>query len=300
MLSWKLPTESQDGIGVQSNSDSILKAIESHHGLIVERARGIYSFSHLTFQEYFVSKTFVNGSDQEKQRELANHIIERKWWEVFRLTAGALNSSDQLMWLAKQRIDQILASDDLFQQFIKWIENRSQLLDSSRNRQSIRSFLLYCGLTLNHVFTANISYWVYPRMSYILDSEFRSDTEDCLWLDWNLIVAYVRGHYGFRWTRPVDKDSSPFLGSDFLARALTFLSSSKEKEYEPLNTDLELLEKEIPDWKESPDAHMAWWKEEEKRQAWAKRLGEIIIKHRGVSQSWHFDDHHEREAWAIL
>ena len=40
------------------DSEAILKAIESQHGLIVERARGIYSFSHLTFQEYFTARYY--------------------------------------------------------------------------------------------------------------------------------------------------------------------------------------------------------------------------------------------------
>jgi predicted NACHT family NTPase len=35
-------------------SEAILRAIEAHHGLLIERAQGIWSFLHLTFQEYFV------------------------------------------------------------------------------------------------------------------------------------------------------------------------------------------------------------------------------------------------------
>jgi predicted NACHT family NTPase len=48
-----LPDAQTDPEGLQFDSEVVLKSIEAQHGLLVERARGIYSFSHLTFQEYF-------------------------------------------------------------------------------------------------------------------------------------------------------------------------------------------------------------------------------------------------------
>lgn len=38
---------------------AILKALEAQHGIFVERAHGVYSFSHLTFQEYFTAKYII-------------------------------------------------------------------------------------------------------------------------------------------------------------------------------------------------------------------------------------------------
>jgi predicted NACHT family NTPase len=38
---------------LQIDSEAILKSIEAQHGLLVERAKGIYSFSHITLHEYF-------------------------------------------------------------------------------------------------------------------------------------------------------------------------------------------------------------------------------------------------------
>ena len=42
-----------------TDGEDILKAIEVQHGIFVERAREVYSFSHLTFQEYFTAKYIV-------------------------------------------------------------------------------------------------------------------------------------------------------------------------------------------------------------------------------------------------
>jgi predicted NACHT family NTPase len=46
------------------NSEAVLDALEAQHGLLIERAKGIYSFSHLTFQEYFAAQFLINSADQ--------------------------------------------------------------------------------------------------------------------------------------------------------------------------------------------------------------------------------------------
>ena len=57
-----------------------MKSIEAQHGLLVERAKGIYSFSHLTFQEYFTAQKIVND---QRLPDLVEHITEKRWREVF-------------------------------------------------------------------------------------------------------------------------------------------------------------------------------------------------------------------------
>ena len=42
------------------DSEAVLEAIEAQHGLLVERAQGIWSFSHLTFQEYFTAQDITD------------------------------------------------------------------------------------------------------------------------------------------------------------------------------------------------------------------------------------------------
>ena len=50
------PTETNE---LKKDSEAILKSIEAQHGLLVERAKSFYSFSHLTFQEYFTAKEIM-------------------------------------------------------------------------------------------------------------------------------------------------------------------------------------------------------------------------------------------------
>ena len=44
---------------LRMDGEIVLKSIQAQHGLLVERARRIYSFSHLTFQEYFTAREIV-------------------------------------------------------------------------------------------------------------------------------------------------------------------------------------------------------------------------------------------------
>lgn len=74
----------------KGDSEAVLKSIEAQHGLLVERARGIYSFSHLTFQEYLTAKYFVESSDSQALETLSIHITEKRWREVFLLTTEML------------------------------------------------------------------------------------------------------------------------------------------------------------------------------------------------------------------
>src|SRR6185295_19034010 len=57
------------------DSAAILKALEAQHGLFVERAKGIYSFSHLTFQEYFTAKYLVDNSSRGALGRLVNKYL---------------------------------------------------------------------------------------------------------------------------------------------------------------------------------------------------------------------------------
>jgi len=89
-----LPDAKTDPIKLKGDSEAVLKAIEAQHGLLVERARGIYSFSHLTFQEYFTARYFVESSDSQALENLSSHITGKRWREVFLLTTEMLPNAE--------------------------------------------------------------------------------------------------------------------------------------------------------------------------------------------------------------
>jgi predicted NACHT family NTPase len=68
------------------DAETVLKEIEIQQGILVERARDAYSFSHLTFQEYLTAKCIVDN--QKIDCLVRDHITEQHWREVFLLVAG--------------------------------------------------------------------------------------------------------------------------------------------------------------------------------------------------------------------
>ncbi len=97
-----LPEANIDSL--QLDSEAELKAIEAQHGLLVERAKGIYSFSHLTFQEYFTAYYIVENKEKGSFEILANHLNEDKWREVFLLTVGMLPEADDFLLYVRKKI----------------------------------------------------------------------------------------------------------------------------------------------------------------------------------------------------
>lgn len=125
-----LPNASSDPEEIQQQSKAILKAIESQHGLLTERSRGIFSFSYLVFQEYFTARKIVTSynlqlSNQPSNKALeglVSHINDPQWQEIFLLTSTMLSNSDDLIRLMTQKIDEI--EDDHVRDFLSNTKNQ--------------------------------------------------------------------------------------------------------------------------------------------------------------------------------
>lgn len=102
-----LPGADQEQL--EPDSHVILKAIEAQHGIFVERANGIYSFSHLTLQEYFTAKYIVdNATEGTLEKLVRKHLTDDNWREVFLITTGMLPKADEFLLLMREQIDTIL------------------------------------------------------------------------------------------------------------------------------------------------------------------------------------------------
>jgi len=135
-----LPEASADPDALRLDSEVVLKAIEHHHGLLVERARNIYSFSHLTFQEYFTAREI----ERERQLEiLVQNIANPRWKEVFYLTAEMLRRSDDFLKLMKSRIDGMLTGDEKLQTFLAWANEKTNSVQFNYKTVAVRAFYAY-------------------------------------------------------------------------------------------------------------------------------------------------------------
>ena len=63
------------------NGEKVLTTIEVQQGILVERVENVYSFSHLTFQEYLTAQYIVD--DNSIKDLVAHHLTDTRWQEVF-------------------------------------------------------------------------------------------------------------------------------------------------------------------------------------------------------------------------
>jgi hypothetical protein len=88
--------------------------------VLVERAEGIYSFSHLTLQEYLTAQYI----DDHRQIEtlVTEHLTDARWQEVFLLVAGLMRGgADDLLLLMEKQAQKYINTPKL-QALLRWAE----------------------------------------------------------------------------------------------------------------------------------------------------------------------------------
>lgn len=121
----------------QTPSSSFLQMIANSSGLLTEHAAGVYSFAHLTFQEYL---TAVHIKDQRLEQVLLDHVEESWWHETIRLYSAQANATNIIracvmretasipaLTLAVECLDEALEVEDDFrkipQELVRSIED---------------------------------------------------------------------------------------------------------------------------------------------------------------------------------
>jgi hypothetical protein len=107
-----LPKVSDDQL--ELDSEVVIDSIEAQHGLIIERAKGIYSFSHLTIQEYFTAKHVVANQHQGLISEvIEENILDDRWRVIFLLISGMLSEADQYLLTMQAKADALARAPGL-------------------------------------------------------------------------------------------------------------------------------------------------------------------------------------------
>jgi len=142
-----LPLSKSDDVdALQLDSSAVLKSIEAQHGLLVEQAKGIYSFSHLTFQEYFTATKIVDSSASQTKKalqQLVSHLSEKRWRDVFLLVSEMLSLSDTFLSLIADKINTQLEGDKTLQELIGWVDEKASLTEMPYKPAAVRAFYLH-------------------------------------------------------------------------------------------------------------------------------------------------------------
>ena len=249
------------------DSEDVLRSIEANHGLLVTRAKGIYSFSHLTFQEYFATRELTLNPTTETLRELVNHLTEKRWREVFLLAVEMLKDATELIQLMKQAVDQLLAEDERLQEYLQWLKAKTDSLEGEYTTEDIKqitkrsSFLAHIKSDQSKIRCIYSTFPFYISLDLNLDLFFSLDV---------LLYLFLYN--------PLLRDSDlPFY------QDVTYLINKLPSPQILLKEELQGLFTELSDRQ-----FKQWY--EENGEAWTEKLRQIMITHRNIGHDWQFNE----------
>lgn len=302
---YNLPDAQTEPEALRLDSRKVLKSIEAQHGLLMERAKGIYSFSHLTFHEFFTARSIaLIRNSQQAFQQLASHITNKRWREVFFLTLGVLPDADDLLEMMKHCIDKLVTSDDKkLQQFLTWVEEKSRSVETHYKPVAVRAFSLSLSLSLDLDLSLDLS--LFLKLSRTLDLSLDLSFNRTLDLDLPLDLSRT---ISLSLSLSLDLDLSISLDLSLtLSLDLSLdLSISLSLDLElslcrilNLNLDLKLkrslqqLKDQLPDPRaDDKEVFKRWW--QKNGQPWAEHLRNVMIKHRNIGYNWQFSDEEEK------
>lgn len=271
-----LPNAPTDPESLWLTSENILRAIALQSGLLVERARDVYSFSHLTFQEYLAARKMAARFLQEGSvplQELAHHATEPRWSEVILLTLSLLPKADTLLSYMKQEVDALVSENTDLQQLLQWIDQKARNAPPVYKPVAVKAF--YLSLCYNQDI----------NLALALDDAFTFDLEPVLAVDLAIARAYQQiQQMGEQPTYAQILD---------LVLALDFgRQFSAENE---LNQVLIELKDQFPSLEANELEWQIWW--QEYRQDWLKQFREKILMLKNLDFSWNLSPLQQRNLW---
>lgn len=129
------------------DTKKVVNALEAHHGLLVEQAANLYSFSHLTFQEFFAAEYLSQQQDPNLIFQIIDkRLTNRQWREIFILMTGRLQNANQFLQIIFIKITELVPSEPL-QATFRWLNKFTKSLDVSSS--SWRAFFLTLDFDLD-------------------------------------------------------------------------------------------------------------------------------------------------------
>jgi predicted NACHT family NTPase len=248
----------------------VLNAVEAQHGLVIERAQGFWSFSHLTFQEYFTAKLFCEHGNWQ---DLVSYIQEKHWREVFLLTTEMGANASPLIQLMKNRTDEMLAASRTLQQFLTWVMREVHNANTPYKPGGIRAFYISYekefsdSLTLKLDHNLTTDYYSALELCDDIESDLGYNLDDYITIKDTLIAEDIRR--SIKWA---------------IARSIIFntairctLQELYKSPFHPNQSDDEVSDQ---DWEES-------W------EAWREELCDVINGYRSGVHDWEFEDEQE-------
>jgi len=284
---------------------AVLKAIEAQHGLLIERADELWSFSHLTFQEYFT----VQWLTQLSSEKLAEKITNYQWKKVVEQLVKSQQPADRLLRLIKRAIDQCMSREAAIQDFLSFLVQKPDEIQTKYKSAAIRAFYYLLALKrsfnleqgldrdldrdLDRAFNlgrlttndldgfSNQTLYTIPD-TRVLDSTIALDLN--LYTVLNLVLCRDRNlklNLDYKLVRAVDCA---------IDRALILCPNNEFSN--DLFSKLRRLKNELPIFNSSNEIQSRWSLQESQ---WIERLRQVMIEYRNIGHDWQFTQEQQQQ-----
>jgi len=299
----------------ESKSGKIMKSFESEHGLLIERFEKVWSFSHLTFHEYFAAREIIIVQNfSEELRNSMCHKISKRWLEVFLIAAEMSSNTNNFLLEMKQVIDSMLLEDLMIQKFLAWVKEKACSVGSTYKLSAVRAFYIDLALDLDLSIAINLDGDLARDISINHNLSFLSIDRDlardfALISDFALAREFDIGDFRLSLEGAInhslninidlsDRDlardlNSPLniaLARDFvLTRAIDLAYKIDEKQF---LQNLQALKDQLPVSSASREICKTWVKQN--GEHWLKDYRQTLIKHHNICQDWKFNDEQQK------
>lgn len=302
------------------NSEKIMRSFESEHGLLIERFEKLWSFSHLTFHEYFVAREIiiVQASSDQILRTLIGRITEKRWREVFVMAVEISPHPNDLLLKMKLAIDSLLVGDSNIQKFLQWLHEKSNIVKTQYKNQAIRAFYIYLFARANNI-TPLTGEQLFFKLDIYLQQDLSISRETALFLARNHssllfeLVSYALGRVRiydcfqllylslyFAYELALDfslslmhslilEDTQALQLLGDLSLALTLaLFLTKELGKEKSHRNLQILRDQLPDLYSDYTALQKW--QQMDRATWYQNLLSNLVDNHDIVHDWKFSE----------
>ncbi|UKO98720.1 NACHT domain-containing protein [Nostoc sp. UHCC 0870] len=257
---------------------SVLQGLLFQDGLLLERARGIYSFSNLGLLEYLTAKNLVENYQNTDWESLITHIPEACWYNVFLLTMGMLSSIDETIKLMKNQVDTLIVNDRKIKEYLIWLNQKTNSVykDNKNKAAAVRAFYFIYGYGFELTASYSIEGDVIGNLAFnpeLALDDLLFSILNCLYelkLAWkdNLDIIYAFNH-------------ARILSLTF-DEAIELVWDFEFKE------ELQKLKKQLPCTESNSEKFYAWW--QNNSIIWEQEIRRSFIKYRNIGYDWELDN----------
>jgi hypothetical protein len=130
------------GDAIDIDAETVLREIIEQHGIFVEQSRGLFSFAHLTFQEYYVAKYVAENLGPDTLEALTARVTYDKWREVFLLTGSLLSDATPFLAALEHALHRLITPRPRLIAWLHWIDQEARKSQAAYKVSATRSWYL--------------------------------------------------------------------------------------------------------------------------------------------------------------